>query len=484
MIRVLAALAVSAAASSVLAQSRGTDGPAARIDAQTAALEAAALRIWDLAEVGYQELESSRVLQQQLSAAGFSVEAGVAGMPTAFIARYRRGDGPVLAILAEFDALPGLSQAAVATREPRPGKSAAHACGHNLFGAASVASAIAVKEWLAAGRASGEIRVYGSPAEEGGSGKVYLVRAGLFSDVDATLHWHAADRNTAEQPRNLANLSGKFRFYGSAAHAAQAPDQGRSALDGVEAMNFMVNAMREHVPQATRIHYVITNGGAAPNVVPEFAEVYYYVRHFDPVVVRSVMERVAKAAEGAALGTGTRVEFEQIGGTYGLLPNDTLGRLMDASLREVGTPQWNEAEIAFGRHIRPTLADQSKSENGWREIEQYAADGELFGSTDVGDVSWVTPTVGLRTATWAPGTPAHSWQAAAASGTSIGIKGAVVAAKAIARTAQKLFEDQKPIAAAKAELEKRRGSDFVYAAFVGDRAPPLDYRNTANTGGN
>ena len=376
-------VACAAAASSAVAQSR-LDGPASRVDAHAAQLETAALRIWELAEVGYQEVESSRVLQQQLADAGFTVEAGVAGMPTAFIARYRRGAGPVLAILAEFDALPGLSQAAVAERQPRPDSSAAHACGHNLFGAASVASAIAVKEWLDAGSAAGELRVYGTPAEEGGSGKVYLVRAGLFGDVDATLHWHAADRNTAEQPRNLANLSGKFRFYGAASHAAQAPEQGRSALDGVEAMNFMVNAMREHVPQETRIHYVITNGGAAPNVVPEFAEVYYYVRHFDPVVVRAVMERVAKAAEGAALGTGTRVEFEQIGGTYGLLPNDTLGRLMDASLREIGAPQWGEAEIAFGKRIRPTLADQSKSENGWREIEDYAVDGELFGSTDVG----------------------------------------------------------------------------------------------------
>ena len=287
----LATFVACAAASSAVAQSR-LEGPAARVDAHAAQLETAALRIWDLAEVGYQEIESSRVLQQQLRDAGFAVEAGVAGMPTAFIARYRRGAGPVLAILAEFDALPGLSQTAAAAKEPRAGKSAAHACGHNLFGAASITAAIAVKEWLEAGGATGEIRVYGTPAEEGGSGKVYFVRAGLFQDVDATLHWHAGDRNTAYQPRNLSNLSGKFRFYGVAAHAAQAPEQGRSALDGVEAMSFMVNALREHVPQDTRIHYVITNGGAAPNVVPEFAEVYYYVRHVDPGVARSVMDRV------------------------------------------------------------------------------------------------------------------------------------------------------------------------------------------------
>ena len=474
---VLACAAAAAAASPALAQTRDGDGPAARIDAHAAKLEAAALRIWQLAEVGYQETESSRVLQEQLRDAGFDIQASIAGMPTAFIARYRRGAGPTLAILAEFDALPGLSQAAVAEQQAVPEKNAAHACGHNLFGAASVAAAIAVKEWLDAGGASGEIRVYGTPAEEGGSGKVYFVREGLFDDVDATLHWHAADRNTADQPRNLANLSGKFRFYGTASHAAQAPEQGRSALDAVEAMNFMVNAMREHVPQQTRIHYVITNGGAAPNVVPELAEVYYYVRHFDPQVVRSVMERVARAADGAALGTGTRVEFEQIGGTYGLLPNDTLGRLMDASLREVGTPQWSEADIASAARIRATLADRSKSERGWREFESYAVGEPLYSSTDVGDVSWVTPTAGLRTATWVPGTPAHSWQAAAASGMDIGIKGAIVAAKVLARTAEKLYEDPAAIATARAELEERRGEDFVYAAFVGDRAPPLDYRD-------
>ena len=473
---VTALACAAAAASPGLAQTRGDDGPAARVDAHAAKLEAAALRIWELAEVGYQETESSRVLQEQLRDAGFSIEAGIAGMPTAFIARYRRGAGPTLAILAEFDALPGLSQAAVAEQQQRPDMSAAHACGHNLFGAASVTAAVAVKEWLEAGGASGEIRVYGTPAEEGGSGKVYFVREGFFGDVDATLHWHAADRNTADQPQNLANLSGKFRFYGTASHAAQAPEQGRSALDGVEAMNFMVNALREHVPQETRIHYVITNGGAAPNVVPEHAEVYYYVRHFDPEVVRSVMERVTRAAEGAALGTGTRVEFEQIGGTYGLLPNDTLGKLMDTSLREVGTPQWSDADLASAAKIRATLGDRSAREHGWREIEDYAVGERLYSSTDVGDVSWVTPTAGLRTATWAPGTPAHSWQAAAASGMAIGIKGAVVAAKTLARTAQKLYLEPETIAAARAELAERRGEDFVYAAFVGDREPPLDYR--------
>ena len=463
---------------SVASVPRARNDLAARVDAHATDIETAAMKIWQLAEVGYKEVESSGVLQDQLKRAGFEVSASVAGMPTAFIARYRRGEGPTIAILAEFDALPGFSQAAVAQRQSLADKRAAHACGHNLFGAASVGAAIALKEWFDAGRGRGEIRVYGTPAEEGGSGKVYLVRDGHFRDVDAVLHWHAADRNTAEQARNLANISGKFRFHGASAHAAQSPDQGRSALDGVEAMNFMVNAMREHVPQDARIHYVITDGGAAPNVVPDFAEVYYYVRHPDARVVRAIIDRVRKAADGAAMGTGTTVEFEQTGGTYGLLPNDTLGRVMDASLREIGAPKWDAKESEFARQVRATVADaNSRTEKSWGEIDAYAFDELNYGSTDVGDVSWVIPTAGIRIATWPPATAAHSWQAAAASGTSIGAKGAVVAAKVLARTAQKLYEKPDLVAKARAELEKQRGADFKYTALVGDRAPPLDYRD-------
>lgn len=449
----------------------------AGVSQRAAQLESAALKIWDLAEVGYQEVDSSRVLQEQLRAAGFEVQVGVAGMPTAFLARWRHGEGPVLALLAEFDALPGLSQAAAPLRQPRADKHAAHACGHNLFGAASVNAAIALKQWLQTSGTGGELRVYGSPAEEGGSGKVYLVRAGLFDDVDVALHWHPSDRNSAEQARALSNVSGKFRFHGTSAHAAHSPDQGRSALDAVEAMNFMVNAMREHVPQDARIHYVITGGGAAPNVVPDFAESYYYVRHVDSKVVLEIMERVQQAAQGAALGTGTRVEFEQTGGTYSTLPNDTLGRLMDASLREVGPPQWSEADVRAARELRSTLPKaDARPEDSWRAVDDYTIDQISYGSTDVGDVSWVTPTVGLRTATWAPGTPAHSWQAAAASGMGIGIKGAITAAQVLALVGRKLYENPALIAQARAEFEQRRGTQFEYAAMVGDRDPPLDYR--------
>ena len=301
-------------------------------DAQIAAIEArsdhygsVARQIWEWAEVGYQEEKSSELLKGELEAAGFSVESGVADMPTAFLASYGSG-GPVIGILAEYDALPGISQDAVPVRSPIIIGGAGHACGHHLFGAGSVAAAIAVKEWLEETGHEGTIRLYGTPAEEGGAGKVYMVRAGLFDDVDVALHWHPGARNSARVGRSLANKSAKFRFRGYSAHAAGAPERGRSALDGVEAMNHMVNLMREHVPQETRIHYVITQGGFAPNVVPDFAEVYYYVRHPDAPTVLRLFERVARAAEGAAMGTGTGMEYEVIHGLYDLVPNVALGR--------------------------------------------------------------------------------------------------------------------------------------------------------------
>ena len=276
-----------------------------------------ALKIWQWAEVVYQETQSTALLQDQVRQAGFEVETGVAAMPTAFIATYGQGH-PVIGLLAEFDALPGLSQEVAAQRQVRVVDGAGHACGHHLLGVGSTAAAIALKQWLQETGHEGTIRLYGTPAEEGGSGKVYMARAGLFSDVDVVLHWHPKDRNDASPRSSNANKSAKFRFHGKASHAASAPEHGRSALDGVEAMNDMVNLLREHVPEATRIHYVITNGGAAPNVVPEFAEVFYYVRHPDVSMVKKIWQRVVAAAEGAALGTGTRMEYEVIHGNYSL----------------------------------------------------------------------------------------------------------------------------------------------------------------------
>lgn len=444
------------------------------LDASRANYAELAQQIWSLAEVGYQEHKSSALLQEELRQAGFKVETGVAGMPTGFVATYGSG-GPVIGILAEFDALPGLSQDAVPERRPREGVHAGHACGHHLFGAGSTAAAVAVKEWLARSGRPGTLRVYGTPAEEGGSGKVYMVREGLFRDVDAVLHWHPGDRNDASPQTTLANKSAKFRFRGISAHAAGAPHRGRSALDGVEAMNHMVNLMREHVPDGTRIHYVITGGGSAPNVVPDAAEVYYYARHGDPAVLDDVWGRIVKAAEGAALGTGTTVEHEVIGGVYSLLPNHALAQLMDRNLRRVGGVTYSPEERQFAEALRPSLGDAARDLAYAAQVQPFQ-ENAWSASTDVGDVSWVVPTAGLAAATWVPGTPAHSWQAVAAGGTSIGTSGMMVASKTIALTAIELFQNPAVLKKARAEFQERRGPNFQYRAMVGDRDPPLDYR--------
>ena len=434
-----------------------------------------AMQIWDWAEVGYQEEKSSALLRETLASEGFSITDGVAGIPTAFVAEYGSGE-PVIAILAEFDALPGVSQKAVPSKDPVIEGGAGHACGHHLFGTASTAAGIEVKNWLQTSKKSGTVRVYGTPAEEGGAGKVYMVRAGLFDDVDAVLHWHPSNQNAANPGKSLANKSAKFRFYGEASHAAGSPERGRSALDGVEAMNDMVNLLREHVPQETRIHYVITKGGEAPNVVPAFAEAFYYVRNPDVANVKEIFERVVKCAEGAALGTETEMKYEVIHGLYNLLPNVTLSKLMHANLSKVGGVAYDADNTTFGETILSTYkGDYSLESAGMIQPFVEKVTGSS-GSTDVGDVSWAVPTAGMGAATWVPGTSAHTWQAVAAGGTSIGVKGMVVAAKTIALTAVDIFNNPKVSDEAKVELLRQQGPDFVYEALLGDREPPLDYR--------
>ena len=444
------------------------------IDARYEKTADTARKLWEWAEVGYQEEKSSNLLQQQLRAQGFAIESGVAGIPTAFVAEYGK-DGPVIGILAEFDALPGINQDATATRSPIPGKGAAHACGHNLFGAGSVEAAIAVRKWLEKTGTPGRVRLYGTPAEEGGSGKVYMVREGLFNDVDFALHWHASGENSAAARTTLANRSAKFRFRGVSAHAAGAPHRARSALDGVEAFNLMVNMMREHVPQDSRIHYVITEGGTAPNVVPDFAEVFYYVRHPDPDGVDAIWSRVEEAARGAALGTGTQVDWEVIHGNNPLLVNEALAKMMDAKLRQVGGVTYTPEEQEFAEKIHASFDKPSRKLGSETQIQPYSK-SLGYGSTDVGDVSYATPTVGLRTATWVPGTSAHSWQSSAASGMSIGFKGTQVAAKTLALAAIELYTNPQLRAEAKAEFDAARGPDYKYKSLLGDRKPPLDYR--------
>jgi aminobenzoyl-glutamate utilization protein B len=461
-------------ASPAFSQSMDTNAVLASIDQKAAAYRDVAMKIWSFAEVGYQEQQSSALLQAQLKAAGFTVVAGVAEIPTAFTATWGSGQ-PVIGIIGEFDALPGLSQAAEPNRRPLLPEGPGHGCGHHLFGTASTAAAIAVKDWLVANKRAGTLRFYGTPAEEGGSGKVYMLRAGLFDDVDAVVTMHPGDHNASSASSTLANVTGKFRFRGQSAHASTAPDRGRSALDGVEAMNAMVNLMREHIPSDARIHYVITNGGRAPNVVPDFAEAYYYARHNDMRVLDGIWERITNAARGAALGTDTTMELELTGAVWNVLPNTYLVGLMQQTLRKVGGYEYTPAERQFAETLRKTLGGELPPIDSANAV--FAPDGGIgSASTDLGDVSWRVPTVQLTAATWVPGTPAHSWQAVAAGGMSIGAKGMIVAAKSMSLMAIELFTEPAHLVKAKEEFDRRRGANFKYTTRLADRKPALDYR--------
>ncbi len=475
----LSPIRVWADASSSARIAQLSDQAADLAQAQRAQGVALASTIWDLAELGYLETQSSAELQSYLLRHDFQVETKAADIPTAFVATYRSAGAtdrdPTIAILAEFDALPGLNQAATPERSITKENAPGHACGHHLFGAASATAAVAVRQWLEQNNQRSTIKLVGTPAEEGGSGKVYLARAGVFQDVDIVLHWHPSDANSASPSSTTANKSGRFTFSGRAAHAASAPDQGRSALDGVEAMNFMVNLMREHVPQTARLHYVITDGGAAPNIVPETAQVYYYVRHPEKEQVVALFERVVKAAQAAAMGTGTEVKVEVMHGNYPVLPNQTLAEMVYDNLVTLGGIQYSPAEQEFAQTLHQTLIHPRRALGSEQSVSVYKV-RQSMGSTDVGDVSWLVPTVGFTTATWVPGTPAHSWQAVAAGGMSIGHKGMDLAARLLAKSAAQLMMQPQIIAQAKAELKEAQGPDFVYSALLGDRDPPLDYR--------
>lgn len=433
-----------------------------------------ALSIWNYAELGFKENKSSALLENTLTNNGFTVESGVAGIPTAFVATYGTGS-PVIGILAEYDALPGISQDISATKTPIKNKNNGHACGHHLLGTGAVAAGIAVKKLIETGKIKGTIKIFGCPAEEGGSGKVYMVREGLFNEVDVVLHWHPWDFNKTISTSTLVNISAKFRFYGIASHAAVSPEKGRSALDAVEAMDNMANMMREHIPQESRIHYVITHGGKAPNVVPEFAEVYYYVRHPERAMTESIFKRITKAAEGAALGTETRMDYEIIHGVHDLLINKTLALNMQFNLEKVGGVVYTEEERIFAKKIQESFLGKSPSIDSSVAVKPLLLESNL-GSTDVGDVSYAVPTVGLLAATWVPGTSAHSWQAVASGGTDIGTKGMMIASKTLAFTAIDLFTNASLIKKAKEEFIQTKG-DYQYKALIGDKKPALNYRD-------
>lgn len=432
-------------------------------------------KIWEMPEVGFKETRSAELLKSELRAAGFSLVDNVGGMPTAFTATWGQGK-PVVAIMGEYDALPGLSQEDTPVRKPRVEGGPGHGCGHNLLGAASLFAAVSIKEWLAANKMAGTIRFYGTPAEEGGDGKLYMIRAGVFKDVDTVLSWHPSDQNGASLKSSLAIISAKFRFHGKPAHAAAAPDAGRSALDGLMIMANSLEFLREHVPDSTRIHYVITNGGSAPNIVPDYAEMFLYARHPSMPTLDGIWERVLKCAQAGALASETRMELELINSSYNTLPNDALAALADKNMRLVGGVTYTREEQAFAETIRKTLPDITRP-MGSREIIETPTEGKGAASTDAGDVSWTLPMAEIGAATFVPGVPAHTWQSAACAGMSIGRKGMVVAAKSLVLTAVDLFTDPKQVAAAKASFEKRRAGFEYRSRIPAGQKPPLTYRD-------
>ncbi len=448
-----------------------------KIDARAEHFGQLSRRIWEFAEVGYKEKQSSDLLKAELRAAGFQLQENIAGIPTAFVASFGQGK-PVIGILGEYDALPGLSQEAfTAEKKTRADGAPGHGCGHNLFGVGSALAAITLKEYLSEKKLSGTIRFYGTPAEEGGAGKVFMARAGVFNDLDVALAWHPGDANSASLKSSLANITAKFRFYGQASHAAGAPDKGRSSLDAVMLTAHAVDMLREHVPQTTRLHYIITRGGEAPNVVPDFAEIYMYARHPSMPALDGIWSRIIKCAEAGALATETRMEMELVGSVYNELPNEPLAKVVDKNLRAIGGIKYSAEELSFAEKLRQTFSLDGALPLGSQEVVREMEGGVSSGSTDVSDVSWIVPTTEFRTATYVPGTPGHSWQAVACTGSNIGRKGMIVAAKTLTLTAIDLLQDSKLIEAAKADFNKRRAGHEYRSRIPANQKPPLNYRD-------
>ncbi len=426
-------------------------------------------QVWGFAETALRETRSAKVLADYAEQQGFKVERGVAGLPTAFVASFGQGR-PIIGIMGEYDALPGLSQKAAPTREVLAEGAPGHGCGHNLFGAASLGAAVAIKEAIAAGRLAGTIRFYGTPAEESVGGKVYMVRAGLFKDVDVALAWHPDSENRPDMNGGQAIVDMLVEFKGRAAHAAFDPWNGRSALDGLELLTHAVNLMREHVKPSVRMHYVIANGGNVPNVVPEYAKLWLWVRDFERAGVEDVLARVRKAAEGAALAAGVESKVTVQAGDFEMLVNRAGARLLHANLTALGPISYTAEEDAFARKLQTSAGVEAKGMNtGVRSLEGQENQG---GSTDVGDVSWNVPTLHVSIATAPAGVPWHAWPVVAAGGMSIGHKGMTLAAKTLAATMADLFDDAAAREAVIAEFrEKTKG--FIYKAYVPEGPPPL-----------
>jgi len=458
------------------------------VDAKKNAFEALSDRIWGMPELQYAEHRSVAEHIKELEREEFRIARNLADIPTAVMGEAGEG-GPVIAFLGEFDALPGLSQEA-GIAEPRPVEpnGNGHGCGHNLLGSAALLAATALKDWLANNRIAGRVRYYGCPAEEGGAAKTFMVRAGAFDDVDIAITWHPSAFCQVVDAVSLANTRIDFQFKGRASHAAAAPHLGRSALDAVELMNVGVNYMREHMPSDARIHYaILDSGGIAPNVVQASAKVRYLVRARELPELTKLIERVKKIADGAALMTETSVETKIISAVSNLLGNAPLEQAMHECYERLGTPPFDDVDRAFARRIQATLTEEDIT-TAYRRVGVKRGDAELcdqivpleskrasmVGSTDVGDVSWVVPTVQAHCSTYAIGTPGHSWQLTAQGKAPAAKKGMVHVAKVMAATAAQAIEDKTLIARAKADLAARTKEHPYICPIPTDARPPLD----------
>ena len=460
-----------------------------RIDEHETQLKAIAQRIWETPELGLHEERSAATLVDALTEAGFRIEEGIGGMPTAFIATYGEGD-PTIGILGEYDALPGLSQQVKAERAPLESGDPGHGCGHNLFGTAGVGAVIALKEAIDTGELEGTIRFYGCPAEETLIGKTYMARAGVFDDLDAALTWHPGDLSTPWTSSSNAMNSLMFTFEGTPAHAAGSPESGRSALDGVELLNTGVEYMREHITDDARMHYAITEGGQAPNVVPAEATVWYFVRAPTREEVERNTEWLRDIADAAATMTQTEVSERFLTGCYDYRANDVVSTVLWENMEQVGPIDYDDGDYEFAAELKSTVPDdqieaglskvptelyeQIRDEALYPEpVEAYDRDQHGAGSTEVGDVSWITPTGQFSAATWPIGTPGHSWQIVAANG-DFGQKGVAFAAKVLAGAAYDLLSDRERLAEARTEFEREIGSDRYETPLPPEAEPPFD----------
>ena len=444
-----------------------------QVDSIEPMIEEVAIKLWEYSETALQETQSVSLLINKLSEAGFSIETNVAGMPTAFVATYGSGT-PVVGILAEYDALPGVGNQAVPERKPRAdGVTSGHGCGHNIFAAASTGGAIALKILMEENNLKGTLKLFGTPAEETVVGKVYMAKTGVFNGLNAVIDWHPSTENEVRNQTGRAMNSFEVEFFGQAAHGSSDPWNGRSSLDAVELMNYGVNLMREHIKPTARIHYVIPNAGEAPNVVPEYAKVWYFVRDINRTEVQKYYERILKIAEAAALATETTHKVHLITGVHEYLLNRPLQEALQKNIELVGAPQFTEEEQEFARSLQRSV---NKEEKGFNEKIKALPDkpGEVKGgSTDVAEVSWIVPTAGFRVTTAAEDIPWHSWATTACHGTRASRKGAVVAAKVIAATGIDLFTNRTLLKEAKSFFLKATDGKTYQSPIPANQKPPI-----------